>query len=167
MFIARVDNHVFEIEQSDNSFVVNGKPVVWDLRKIDEGYFHILMDSRSYRAEVVEIDAVAKRFTIKVNGRAYPVVLQDKFDVLLEKMGMNANTSAKVNHVRAPMPGLIIDLKVKEGDRVAAGDPLVILEAMKMENIIKAPGDATVKSLKVKLGDGVEKNQVLIEFKTV
>ena len=164
MFIARADNQVFEIEQSDNGFTVNGKAVIWDLSKIEEGYFHILTDNRSYRAEVVEADAERKRFTIKVNGRTYPVVLQDKFDVLLERMGMNVNMSAKVNHVRAPMPGLIIDLKIKEGDRVSAGDPLVILEAMKMENIIKAPGDATVKSVKVKLGEGVEKNQVLIEF---
>jgi biotin carboxyl carrier protein len=62
------------------------------------------------------------------------------------------------------MPGLIIDLKVKDGDQVKAGDPLLILEAMKMENIIKSPGDATVKSVKVRMGEGVEKNQVLIEF---
>lgn len=164
MFIARIDNHVFEINNDDNGFVVNGKRVVWDVSKIDEGYFHIVAENRSYRAEVVESDAEKKRFIIKVNGRHYPVILQDKFDVLLEKMGMNANKGAKVNHVRAPMPGLIIDLRVKAGDRVIAGDPLVILEAMKMENIIKAPGDATVKSVKVKMGDGVEKNQVLIEF---
>jgi biotin carboxyl carrier protein len=62
------------------------------------------------------------------------------------------------------MPGLIIDLRVKEGDQVKAGDPLLILEAMKMENIIKASGDSIVKSLKVKKGETVEKNQVLIEF---
>jgi acetyl/propionyl-CoA carboxylase alpha subunit len=164
MFIARVDSHVFEIDNEDNGFIVNGKPVLWDCSKVDEGYFHILIDNRSYRAEVVESDTARKRFTIKVNGRPYTVVLQDKFDVLLERMGMNGNVAAKVNHLRAPMPGLIIDLKVKQGDRVAAGDPLVILEAMKMENIIKAPGDATVRSVKVKMGEGVEKNQVLIEF---
>jgi biotin carboxyl carrier protein len=113
---------------------------------------------------VVETDPTGKRVTVKVNGRKYDVGLMDRFDVLLEKMGMSANSVAKVNHVRAPMPGLIIDLKIKEGDRVAAGDPLLILEAMKMENIIKAPGDATVKSIKVRMGEGVEKNQVLIEF---
>jgi Acetyl/propionyl-CoA carboxylase, alpha subunit len=99
-----------------------------------------------------------------VNGRHYPVILKDKFDVLLEKMGMNSNAGAKVNHVRAPMPGLIISLKVKNGDEVKTGDTLLILEAMKMENIIKAPGDAIVKSVKVSMGQGVEKNQVLIEF---
>ena len=62
------------------------------------------------------------------------------------------------------MPGLVIDLKVKAGDVVKAGDPLLILEAMKMENILKAAGDATVKNVTVKKGDSVEKGQVLIGF---
>ena len=62
------------------------------------------------------------------------------------------------------MPGLIIDLKVKTGDTVKAGDSLLILEAMKMENMLKSPGDGVVKNVKVKKGDAVEKNQVLIEF---
>jgi biotin carboxyl carrier protein len=69
-----------------------------------------------------------------------------------------------VNHIKAPMPGLIIDLRVKEGDVVKQNDPLIILEAMKMENVIKSPGDGTVKAVKVQKGNSVEKNQVLIEF---
>jgi len=164
MYSAHVNDHVFEIMISDNGFLVNGKEIQWDITTIQEGYFHILLKGKSYRAEVVEMDAAAKRFVLKVNGRQYPVILKDRFDLLLEKMGMNTNTGARVNHVRAPMPGLIIQLKVKDGDKVEAGDTLLILEAMKMENIIKAPGDATVKSVKVKMGEGVEKNQVLIEF---
>lgn len=164
MYTARVENYVFEIEFSGDGFLVNGKPVQWDLSKISDGYFHILVDHKSYRAEVIERDPAGKVLTIKINGRHYPVILRDKFDVLLEKMGMNSNAGTKVNHVRAPMPGLIIQLKVKDGDEVKAGDTLLILEAMKMENIIKAPGDAIVKSVKVRMGEGVEKNQVLIEF---
>ena len=62
------------------------------------------------------------------------------------------------------MPGLIIDLKIKAGDTVQQGDPLLILEAMKMENILKSPGEGVIKNLKVKKGDHVEKGQVLIEF---
>ena len=164
MYSAHVNDQVFEIVMSDNEFLVNGKPIRWDVTTIRDGYFHILLDQKSYRAEVVEADMEAKRFTFKINGRHYPVVLKDKFDLLLEKMGMNTNAGARVNHVRAPMPGLIIQLKVKDGDVVKAGDTLLILEAMKMENIIKAPGDATVRSVKVRMGEGVEKNQVLIEF---
>jgi len=164
MYTARVNDQVFEIEFSDEGFHVNGKPVSWDVSMIRDGYFHILLDHQSYRAEVVDMDAMAKQFTVKVNGKHYPVILKDKFDALLEKLGMNVNAGAKVNNVRAPMPGLIIELKVKDGDAVKAGETLLILEAMKMENIIKAPGDATVKSVKVSMGQGVEKNQVLIEF---
>ena len=164
MYTAHVENAAFDIQVSDDGFVVNGKLIQWDISIIQDGYFHILLENQNYVAEVVDIDTTTKRFTIKVNGRHYPVILKDKFDVLLEKMGMNANAGAKVNHVRAPMPGLIISLKVKNGDEVKTGDTLLILEAMKMENIIKAPGDAIVKSVKVSMGQGVEKNQVLIEF---
>lgn len=164
MYSAHVNDQVFEIVISDNEFLVNGKPTRWDIITIQDGYFHIILNHKCYRAEVLEKDMVAKRFILKINGRHYPVVLKDKFDLLLEKMGMNTNAGARVNHVRAPMPGLIIQLKVKDGDVVKAGDTLLVLEAMKMENIIKAPGDATVKSVKVSMGEGVEKNQVLIEF---
>jgi biotin carboxyl carrier protein len=79
-------------------------------------------------------------------------------------MGLNNGSAGKMNSVKAPMPGLIIDLRVKEGDKVMPGDSLLILEAMKMENMIKASAESIVKSVKVKKGDSVEKNQVLIEF---
>lgn len=164
MYTAHVNDQSFQIEISDDGFIVNGTAISWDVSRIRDGYFHILLNNRSYRAEVVEINKFEKRVVIKVNGKLYPVVMKDKFDLLLEKMGMNASAGAKVNNVRAPMPGLIIQLLVKDGDEVKSGDTLLILEAMKMENIIKAPGDATVKSVKVRKGDGVEKNQVLIEF---
>jgi len=164
MYNTRVNDQLFEIEVGDNEFTVNGQRVIWDMIKVQEDYFHILYNQVSYRAEVVKIDSDKKSITIKINGKHYSVFLKDKFDVLLEKMGMNTNATAKINNVRAPMPGLIIDLKVKDGDEVKAGDTLLILEAMKMENIIKSPGDANVKSVKVRMGDSVEKNQVLIEF---
>lgn len=164
MYKAIVNNKSFEIEQQSDDFTVNGEMFQWDLSKISDGHFHILHQQKSYRAEVVKVEAATKTCVIKINGRTYPVELKDKFDLLLEKMGMNSQASSKVNNIKAPMPGLIIDLKVKEGDVVNAGDVLLILEAMKMENIIKSPGEGIVKSVKVKKGNSVEKGQVLIEF---
>jgi biotin carboxyl carrier protein len=161
---ATINGKDFEISSNDEGFVVNGKPIQWDLVKISDGYFHIIHEQKSYRAEVVKHDASTKTFVIKINGHAYTVGLKDQFDLLLEKMGMSAVTSAKINNIKAPMPGLIIDLKVKIGDVVKLGDQLLILEAMKMENILKAPGEGTVKNVKVKKGDSVEKGQVLVEF---
>jgi biotin carboxyl carrier protein len=161
---ATVNNKTFEIIQKEGELTVDGQPFVWDLVKISEGHFHILYKNKTYRAEMVKRDVEAKTYTIKLNGRIHSVKLKDKFDLLLEKMGIADAGAAKLNHIKAPMPGLIIDLKVKAGDSVKAGDTLLILEAMKMENILKSPGDGVVKNVKVKKGDSVEKSQVLVEF---
>jgi len=164
MYTVLVEGNTYRIARQGDVFLVNDQPVSCDFSEVRDGYFHIVMNGRGFRAEIVEVESSSKKLIVKVNGRKYPVALKDRFDELLEKMGMNANSGARVHQVRAPMPGLIIAMKVKDGDVVKAGDPLLILEAMKMENIIKAPGDATVKSVLVNLGQGVEKNQVLIEF---
>ena len=164
MFIASVNQKHFEIISHKDGLGVNGHSFVWDVVEISDGYFHIIVDKKSYKAEVVKYDHATKIFHIKVNGKVYPVIVKDKFDLLLEKMGMNSNATGKVNHIKAPMPGLIVEVKVQQGDVVKTGDTLLILEAMKMENIIKCPGEGTVKTIKVKKGDSVEKNQVLIEF---
>jgi biotin carboxyl carrier protein len=112
----------------------------------------------------VKADRATKTFQFKINNTIHAVEVKDKFDLLLEKMGMVNGAATKINNIKAPMPGLVIDLKVKAGDEVKAGDPLLILEAMKMENILKSPGEGTIKNVKTKKGDSVEKGQVLIEF---
>jgi biotin carboxyl carrier protein len=164
MYKASVNKTTFEIETNGNGITVNNQPVSYDIEKIQDGYFHLLYKNKGYTAEIVKADVATKTFHVKINGRVYPVQLKDQFDLLLEKMGMNNSSSGKVNNIKAPMPGLIIDLKVKSGDVVKTGDSLLILEAMKMENIIKSPGEGVVKSVKIKKGESVEKNQVLIEF---
>jgi biotin carboxyl carrier protein len=161
---ATINEKHFEIVSTEEGFLVNNSLVQWDLAKISKGYFHILYNNKGYRAEVVKQDAAAKTVVIKINGHSYAVALKDQFDLLLEKMGMSAVATSKINNIKAPMPGLIIDLKVKIGDSVKTGDQLLILEAMKMENILKAQGEGVIKNVKVKKGDSVEKGQVLIEF---
>jgi len=164
MYKASVNKKNFEIINREQQLSIDGSPLDWDIVKISDGHFHILVKNKSYRAEVVKADAATKTFVLKINGKVYSVELKDKFDLLLEKMGMNNGAAGKANNVKAPMPGLIVDLHVKEGDSVNPGDALLILEAMKMENLIKASAQSVVKSVRVKKGDSVEKNQVLIEF---
>jgi biotin carboxyl carrier protein len=164
MYKASVNKKTYDIINGDQKLIIDNSVLEWDLLKISAGYFHLLINRKSYRAEVVMADSSAKSFVFKINGTLYSVELKDKFDLLLEKMGMNNGATGKANNIKAPMPGLIIDLRVNEGDQVKPGDPLLILEAMKMENMIRASAETVVKSVKVKKGDSVEKNQVLIEF---
>lgn len=164
MYQAKINNKTFEVLPTEDGFMINNKPFQWDLVEIKDGYFHILSENKSYRAEVVKTETATKSFTFKINGKICTVELKDKFDLLLEKMGMSGASAHKINNIKAPMPGLIIDLKIKMGDHVKPGDQLLILEAMKMENILKSPGEGIVKQVKVKKGDSVEKGQVLVEF---
>jgi biotin carboxyl carrier protein len=164
MYRAIVNNKKFEIDEVDQAITVNGAAFQWDINRVSDGYFHVLWQNKGYRAEIVKTDIATKTITFKINGRNYSVELKDKFDLLLEKMGMNHTASHKINSIKAPMPGMIIDLKIMIGDTVKQGDPLLILEAMKMENILKSPGEGVIKNVKVKKGDSVEKGQVLIEF---
>jgi biotin carboxyl carrier protein len=164
MYKATVNKKIFTIEPLETGFRINDERVLPDFENCGDGYFHVIMDKASYRVEVVRVDTATKTFYIKINGRIYPVELKDRYDLLLEKMGMNNSAAGRINNIKAPMPGLIIELKVKNGDIVKPGEPLLILEAMKMENIIKSPGEGVVKTVRVKKGESVEKNQVLIEF---
>lgn len=164
MIQALFDGKTFSIQAGDDGIHVNNERLDWDLVALGNGQFHIRLRQQSYPAEIIRVDRETKTVELKVRGHRYSVRLKEEVDLLMEKMGMNDAGAGKVNSIKAPMPGLIIDLRVQDGAEVNAGDPLLILEAMKMENIIKSPGKGVVKKLKIKKGDSVEKGQVLIEF---
>ena len=152
------------IEFTQTGPVLNGEPFGWDIVRLTDRTFHIIHQNRSYTAEVLELDAVEKTVSLKLNGHIHQVQLKDRFDLLLEQMGMSKAATAKVNELKAPMPGLIVGINIQPGDTVGKGDSMLILEAMKMENMLKAPGSGTVKTIRVAHGDRVEKGQVLVEF---
>ena len=126
--------------------------------------FHILKDHKSYNAEVLKTNHEEKSFVIRVNGNKYTVQIKDKYDDLLKELGIDTASVLKVKEMKAPMPGLVVDVRVKEGDTVKKGDALVVLQAMKMENILKSPADSTIKKVHIKKEDIIEKNQILISF---
>ncbi len=135
-----------------------------DMASISEGRFHILKNNKTYNAELVRIDTEKKVVVVQVNGTNYTVTLKDEMDLLLDKMGISATLKTKINELKAPMPGLVLEVKVAAGDVIPKGGALLILEAMKMENVLKSTADVRIKSVEVKKGDIVEKNQILIKF---
>ena len=153
-----------EIELDNHQIKIDGKETNIDLVKLLDNKFHILQNHKSYNLEVIHADYTLKRFSIKVNNNIYDLNLQNELDILLDKMGMSAGANDKMDHVKAPMPGLVLDILVEAGQAIQKGDNLIILEAMKMENIIKASGSGVVKSIKINKKDAVEKNQLLMEM---
>jgi len=151
---------------ADGSFSIDGDIHEFDFQPLGENRFHILHENRSYNAEVLEFDAAAKSMAIRINNHIYQLEVEDRYDLLLQKLGMEDLASAGVTELKAPMPGLVLSTSVEVGQEVAKDEPLIVLEAMKMENVLKAPADVVVKSIAVEQGQAVEKNQLLIEFES-
>ena len=101
---------------------------------------------------------------ITVDGQTFSVKLQDEHDLLMESFGGGDVTAGVAQQVRAPMPGLVRAVHVQNGDEVSPGSPLLVLEAMKMENELIAEGPGIVRELSVSDGDAVEKGQALLEI---
>jgi biotin carboxyl carrier protein len=158
------DKFDYAIEKNGDELVINGDKVKADIKQLSPLTWHVIEQLQSYNVEVVSFEKVLKTAQIRVNNNIYSITAKDQFDVLLEKMGLTGLTSAKVSELKAPMPGLVLKVFVEEGAAIQKGDSLFILEAMKMENIIKSPVDTVVKSIKIKPGDKVEKGQILLQF---
>jgi biotin carboxyl carrier protein len=158
------DEFNFEIDKNGNGLLINGASITADVKQLNAATWHIINNLGSYNAEVISFNAAEKTAEIKVNNNIYRVTAKNQFDILLDKLGLSSLNAAKVSEIKAPMPGMVIKVFVGEGMEIKKGDNLFILEAMKMENIIKAPADVTVKVVKIKPGDKVEKGQVLMMF---
>ncbi len=159
------NEHSVELDGNNNtSGKLNGKEFAWDVITVKENVLHVLYNNKSYTVEVLTADAKEKSFLVRVNGNKYELNVKDKYDELLKNLGMDNLSASKVNEMKAPMPGLVLDVLVTEGMQIKQGDSLLILEAMKMENVLKAPVDAIIKKINVSKKMAVEKNQVLISF---
>lgn len=147
-----------------NKAEIAGESFEGDIIQIDETSFHVIHLGHSYNAEVVSVDPEEKKVELSINGKRMLLEIQDQYDLLLQKMGISAMSARKVNSIKAPMPGLVVEVKVAVGDTVQKGDTILILEAMKMENIIKSPTDGVVGKIAVEKGQAVEKNELMIGF---
>ena len=150
------DTFHFDVEKKDVSQL--------DAVSVETNKFHILQENTPYKAEIVTSDFNQKSYTVKVNNNTYKVAISNPLDVLIKEMGFEVGLTKQINFIKAPMPGLILEISVMVGQEVKENDNLIILGAMKMENSFLSPRDGTIKSISVAMGDAVDKGQLLIEF---
>jgi len=134
-----------------------------DVIEIDKSY-HIIHNNKSLEAHAFTDHSHPKTGSVSIGHNQYDYEIMDKVDQQVDAMGLNVKEEDILTDVKAPMPGLIIDIMVQVGDNITAGDSLLILEAMKMENVLKASGDGVVKSINYNKSESVEKGAVLIEL---
>lgn len=149
-------NQVFNF--TDNSLTT------LDAVSVEENHFHILNENTPFQAEIIAADFNSKKYSVKVNGNTYDIAIANELDLLIESMGIAVGAGKVVNEIKAPMPGLILEICVTVGQEVTENEPLLILEAMKMENTLVSPRSGKIKSITVSKSNAVEKGQLLIEF---
>jgi len=150
------DQNTIEIEKEQISNL--------DMIRQADGSYHLLYKNESYQIKILEQNPGKKQLKLLVNGTAYHLKIADEYDQLVRQLGLEVVTTQKVNEIKAPMPGLVLEVNVEAGQTIAKGDPLLILEAMKMENVIKSAGDGVVEEILVEKGAAVEKGALLIKL---
>ncbi|MDR9399668.1 acetyl-CoA carboxylase biotin carboxyl carrier protein subunit [Salibacter sp.] len=167
MHEVKINDNSYSVDFTANDLLsgkVNDSDFELDLIQIDDTHYHLIHEGNSYNIEIVNYDSEEKAAKIKINGKVLELDIRDKFDILLDKMGLADLANQQISDVKAPMPGMVLDIQVEAGQEVKTGEPLVVLEAMKMENVIKSPTDAVIKSIDVDKGIAVEKNATLVSF---
>jgi len=159
------NQNFIEFQKEGEKLILNGSPLNWDISELAyQKSYHIIRENKSYSVEVLKFDREQKILTLRINDKELQVAIQDMRDLMLEKLGVSNKRSETLNDIKSPMPGKVLEIKVKEGQTIEKGEPVLILEAMKMENLIKSPRAGVVKSIQIKEGQSVEKNQVLIRL---
>jgi len=126
--------------------------------------FHLISNDRSINATIEVDGSNSKSMLVKIEGEVFTVVIKDELDQMLYQMGFGKVVPKIIKEIKAPMPGLVVEIAVVEGEAIRKGDKLLILEAMKMENSLQASSDTIIKKINVTKGQAVVKGQVLIEL---
>lgn len=160
---AIVAQQTYAIDVQNGQFYINGEPANLHIAQQDALAWRVAGTDQIHELLIHSVDAHAKTVTLSINGKKTTVQMRSKVEQMLRAMGIESSAK-KLDALKAPMPGLIRGIAVKPGDSVKKGDPLLILEAMKMENVIKAAGDGTIDTILVSEGTAVEKGALLIKF---
>jgi len=134
--------------------------IVWE----NATFFSLEHNGRQFHGEVLSNRMEEGKLTIKLNHRVFEISKDGPLDELIASLGLDKPKVRKLKQLKAPMPGRVVGVAVQVGSEVNPGDPLLTLEAMKMENVLKAEGTGIVKSVMIETQQVVDKGMLLIEF---
>ncbi len=157
--------NTYKIALQKGETFINDAKITADIHKENAYLQHVLCENASFKVAIHKIDKENKEVILTINGKKVSVALRSQTEILLASLGLNKMLATKLEAIKAPMPGLIQRILVTEGQSVQKGEPLLILEAMKMENVIKAPENVTVDKILVAEKTTVEKGGIMISFK--
>lgn len=129
------------------------------------GRFILRVGTKTYKIDNVAKDGSNIEFSM--NGVWHTIQVKDEQELLLDRLGFKTGAAAGEGILNAPMPGKILEIMVNEGDEVEKDQPLVILEAMKMENELKAPIAGTIANISTEVGASLEKNSPILEIEPI
>lgn len=152
---------IIDINQS-GEITVDGEVINVDMQKMeDTTMYSMIIKGESHDIRMNEGDGF---YEVQVSGEIFHVEVEDERTRLLAGMKRGPETVAGEIHIKAPMPGVVIEVPVTQGQKIIQGDIVLVLESMKMQNEFKAPRDGAIHVVRVKPGDTVERNQVLMSI---
>jgi biotin carboxyl carrier protein len=159
-----IDGERFEMTANESGDDQSSMADHIDVISQAEGMYKFQNGNNLYQIKMIGYDTESHTYSIEMDGQLKQLRIYRELDLMIEKMGLNTLHSKKLSVMEAPMPGLVTSIKVSAGDHVMKGTTLLILEAMKMENVIAAPHEATIKEIRVNVGQAVERGLALVEF---
>lgn len=162
-YVTNIGSEQFTIEiNQSGEITVNGEVIVVDMQNMeDTTMYSMIIEGESHDIRMNEGDGF---YEVQVSGEIYHVEVEDERSRLLASIKRGPALDSGEIHIKAPMPGVVVEIGVKVGQKVVKGDIVAVLESMKMQNEFKAPRDGVVHAIRVKRGDTVDQNEVMISL---
>lgn len=166
MLQIKVNNKEFSvaIEEDVHQGVIGGKLLGCKIEEIGKGRFLVRNKDKAVEIFLLSASEDGKELEVQVAQSYFKIAIQSELDQLMSTMGFKSTDSKKMKELKSPMPGKIVSVLVEEGSELKVGDPLLVLEAMKMENVLQCSLDGKVGKIMVEKGASVNKNDILIKF---
>ena len=160
-YIAEIEGQEYLIEILDEDRVrIDGELYEISFEAIRQQLtYSLLVEGKSFETNIYQENG---RWEVLMRGSRYTVDVVDEREKRLRSAAGSSQLQSEQYYLQAPMPGLVIDIPVQEGQEVEEGEVLLVLESMKMQNELTAPRQGTVSRIKVELQENVDRKQTLV-----